>query len=179
MSSILVDLDGVVLDYAFPKAIKKHFGATVTLDKVTSYSIQDVLGISTAQLQVMFEGACSQEWNYTKDAKATLQRLAKAHKIYLYTDKWNFMGYSSLRARLLDEGIPFERVYKKRNLPYKLSHEIDYYIDDRPTDLLDTILPNVKAKLLFDQPWNRACLDINHTFTRVHSWKEIEELING
>ena len=52
--------------------------------------------------------------------------------------------------------------------------EIDFFIDDSITNVQNTSEAGITT-FLFDAPWNRDFSDSN--ITRVHSWKEIEEIL--
>lgn len=77
------------------------------------------------------------------------------------------MGYDGLARWLIDYGVPFSGINAGQG-------EYDYHIDDRPEKLCST---NSKIKLLFTQPWNLLCMNIENNLTRVNSWHEIREIV--
>ena len=80
------------------------------------------------------------------------------------------MGVDGLVDWLLKYKIPFV------GMDVKGRGEYDFYIDDSPAKLA-TI--NSEVKLLFNQPWNERCLDIKKQLTRVNSWDEIRDIVDG
>ena len=77
------------------------------------------------------------------------------------------MGREGLAKWLIDWQIPFTDIDNGLG-------EYDFHIDDRPEKLCDT---NSKVKLLYTQPWNKSCLDIENKLTRVKSWFEIQGIV--
>ena len=78
------------------------------------------------------------------------------------------MGENGLAHWLIDYEIPFTSIGNGRQY-------YDVHIDDRPSKLMDT---DSKLKLLFNQPWNKNCFNLEEKLERVYSWNDIKEKVS-
>jgi len=174
--NILLDIDGVVCAYNFPKLIKRWFGLDIQQSDITTYRLEECLGLPTKDIDQMFdtEVACSPE--FIPGAQEAIQRLSKDHLLFIWSHRLKHTTKDELEEWLLDHMIPFAEVLEEGQV--KGGRLFDYFIDDSPDKLL-SLNGSVKHKILFDQPWNRSCKNIMGLLKRVYSWQEIEEIING
>ncbi len=175
--NLLIDLDGVVCRWDFPRLTKEFFGVSVPNELVYTYSLEDALGVPTREVHEMFCAIADEPPEFIKGAIESLTRLQEArHSIVIYSNRRCFIknGCKGLQEWLCAYGIPNDRVLPDlEGIPTGF---FDFQIDDHPYKLLSGNGTS-RVKLLFDQPWNRQCLDIHQQFIRVKAWKEIEELV--
>ena len=165
--NILCDVDGCICSYPFPKIIKKYFGVSIPTKAIFAYSLEDCLGVSSAVVGVMFKVEAMQAPVFIKGALDALKQLrAEGHLIFIYTNRVRFMTDGELVDWLQLYGIPFDCLYKGQERVF------DFHVDDSPAKLMGTN-GLVKRKLLFDQPWNKGCLNITGKLERVKSWKAV------
>ena len=162
--SLLLDIDGVVVQYDFNKIVKEHFGVDISRFTIYAYDLADWLGVSQNAIDDMFR---EQVWGtpiFIDNALDVLQKIKPCYNIVVFSNRVKFMGYFGLLEWLLKWGIPFDGIDVNGEGCY------DYHIDDRPKKLLET---DSKMKLLFNQTWNAGCLDIEHRLKRVYTWEEV------
>jgi len=174
MSTVIVDIDGVVCQYDFPKMLKKHFGVSVDNKLIHSYSIEDCLGLPGDLVSKMWEEEAYNKPNFIPGALQALKKLHSQHLVFIYSNRAKIIGDYALYQWLKENKIPFEDLYSREHA-YSRPRYV-YHVDDSPQKLMDTGAEN---KLLFDQPWNRGCKNILGELKRVKSWKEVLEVING
>uniref|UniRef100_A0A6M3KY94 5' nucleotidase, deoxy (Pyrimidine), cytosolic type C protein (NT5C) n=1 Tax=viral metagenome TaxID=1070528 RepID=A0A6M3KY94_9ZZZZ len=176
MKNILVDLDGCVAQYDFPKLIKKYFGVAVQPMDIWCYSIADSLGLPSGEVHQMFEVESQEEPNFIEGAVETLEKLlVRDYKVLIYSTRTSIMGRYNLDTWLRKWNIPFSTIITDYTLPLL----IEAYIDDWPAKLLHVdSMVEVGKLILFVQPWNFRCHDLLNKFTWVDEWSQIwEELI--
>lgn len=176
---ILLDIDGVVCHYDFSAITKKHFGVAIPNESIYTYSIEDSLGVSTKEVERMFDIETWSPPNFVKDSTEILEEFTdKGYNIIIYSSRIKFMGMKGLVDWLNTYGIPYSNIIDKESMLRFGVNNVDYHIDDSPTKLMN--LGNLtKNKLLFDTPWNKQCLNIHNKLVRVYSWSEIREIVNG
>ncbi len=176
MRSIIVDLDGVITKYDFPALTKKWFGATIHNKGVWCYSIEDSLGVATEDVVKMFQEEVEAPPNLVPGAINTLKLfMARDYEVYVLTNRLYFTDENRLIAWLDKYGIPYSAVLTNGDLPdYVVAH-----IDDSPTKLMSTrSKTEVKHSILFDNPWNRQCLNITGQLERAKNWGQVKEIID-
>ena len=172
---ILVDLDGCVCQYNFPKIIKKHFGVVVSAQMIHCHSIEDALGVSRASVEKMFNEEVHEPPRLIRGAQDALASLVLAdHDVGIYTNRLYFVTQEELERWLYENGIPYTSIITGKTLP----NYVHAHIDDSPGKLMDVQeATTVKHSLLFNQPWNKQCKNVTGELQRVRGWAEIRELI--
>jgi uncharacterized HAD superfamily protein len=165
---ILIDIDGCICKYPFKQLAKKHFNVDLNELAIYAYDLADVLGIADTAVNSMFKEQVFGKPIFIEDALATLQNWHNKHELVIYTNRTRYMSVVELTKWLTDNGIPFHGIDNVGCMPY------DFCIDDSPAKLMKT---NAKIKLLFNQPWNKKCLNITGQLKRVYSWQDINELV--
>jgi hypothetical protein len=167
---ICVDIDGVVCQYDFPKMVKNFFGVDLSSKAIFAYDLADVLGIAPAMINTMFTEQVYGKPNFVEGAIETLKEWkSKGYELVIYSNRVKYMGYEGLARWLIDWQIPFSSIDGGQG-------EYFAHLDDSPSKLATT---NSKIKLLYTQPWNLRCIDIRKQFTRIGSWEEARNIING
>ena len=164
---LLVDLDGVVVEYDFPKLVKQYFKVDLARQQIYAYDMADVLGVSNKSIDDMFKEQVFGRPNFIPGALETLQGWYGEHEIVIFSNRVKYMGFQGLSKWLKGNKIPFDTVYH--------SGEYDFHIDDSPAKLMNI---NSKTKLLFNQPWNEGCLNIEKKLKRVFNWVDIEKEVS-
>jgi len=176
--TIIVDIDGVICQYDFRGIIKKHFGVDIKSNSTMwGYSVEDCLGLPYNDVAKMFGEESYEPPNMVPGAVKTLTNLiADGFHVSILSNRLKFMEYSDLEDWLDDSGIPYSELITFDTLP-QYAHAM---VDDSPSKLLcvdETI--RVKNLILFDNPWNKKCLDILNKFQRARNWKSVKEIIYG
>ena len=168
---LLIDIDGVICEYNFPKIVKNFFGVDLSSHTIFAYDLADVLGVAPALINTMFKEQVYGPPNFIDGSLEMLKEWkSKGYEIYIFSNRVKYMGEVNLAKWLIDNKIPFN------DIEVTGWGEYDYHIDDSPAKLAAT---DSKVKLLYTQPWNRRCLDIRKQFTRVNSWSEIKSIVGG
>ena len=176
MKNIVVDIDGCVCQYDFPRLIKKHFGMGILPEWVWCYSLQESLGLPKNAVNRMFEEEAYKDPAFLPDALRVLERMVQGNNVYILSHRENIMGRRDFKVWLGRHHIPHTQIISCKTLP---SH-VHVAIDDYPTKLLEVASKtNVEDLLLLVQPWNVQCRDLLNWFTWVESWKQIEEELYG
>ena len=165
---LLVDLDGVVVTYDFAKIVWDTFHVRIDASKIRAYNLADVLGVSSKRIDEMFHDQVWGKPQFNESALEVLKEWKTKYIIAIYSNRIKYMGHRGLERWLLEWQIPFSAIDTYGTAEY-FAH-----IDDRPEKLCDT---DSKVKLLFNQPWNQECFNIEGKLTRVYSWQEIREII--
>ncbi len=166
---IAVDVDGVVCEYDFPKIVKSFFGVDLSAKAIFAYDLADVLGVAPVLINTMFKNQVFGKPNFNPGAIETLHSWKqKGYEVIIYTDRVKYMTDIELVTWLIDNGIPFS------GIDYNGHNEYFAHLDDSPSKLAAT---NSKLKLLYSQPWNERCLDINKQLVRVKDWNEVNEYV--
>lgn len=165
---ILVDIDGVIVSYDFQALVWEKFHVMIDPRKIFAYNLADVLGVSSEKIDEMF---CDQVWglpNFNDGAVEVLSEWkSRGYEIVIFSNRVKYMGYKGLAGWLVDYKIPFSGIDDGQG-------EYFAHIDDRPEKLCNT---NSKIKLLYSQPWNLECFNIENNLIRVRDWQEIKEVI--
>jgi len=169
MKRILIDIDGVICAYPFTQLVKQYFGVELEADSIYAYDLADVLGVSHAALDTMFQEQVWGKPNFIEGALETLQNwYDKDYLIWIYSNRIKYMGKLQLYIWLEKYQIPF------LDIDDFGGGEYDVHIDDSPAKLAST--RSIK-KLLYSQSYNLQCKDIFKQFIRVKSWQEIKEVV--
>ncbi len=166
---LLLDIDGVVVKYDFVGLVKRYFGVDIEPRAIFAYNLADVLGVSSREIDDMFQEQVWGKPDFMDNALDTLNEMSKIYEIIIYSNRIKYMGEKGLVKWLIDCRIPFE------GIDYGQS-EYDFHIDDRPEKLEDT---NSSVKLLYTQPWNISTMNIKRNLTRVNNWYEIRSIVIG
>ncbi len=165
---LCVDLDGVVVQYDFPKIVKDFFGVDLLSKDIFAYDLADVLGVAPALINDMFKEQVFGKPNLVEGAIDTLREWqSKSWEIIIYSNRVKYMSYKVLEEWLFFYGIPFTDIDGGKG-------EYDYHIDDSPSKHMEN---NNRVKLLYDQPWNKRCLNITGELIRVSDWARIRDII--
>ncbi len=167
---ILVDIDGCICAYDFPKIVKDFFGIDLSSQAIFAYDLADVLGVAPVLIDKMFHEQVYGKANFNEGALETLREWEGKYEIAIFSNRVKYMGEIGLVKWLVDNQIPFD------GIDVIGQGEYDFHIDDSPSKLAMT---NSKVKLLYSQPWNIRCLNINKNLTRVRTWGKIKEIVEG
>lgn len=168
MKCILVDIDGCICAYDFPRLVWDKFHVRIDATKIFAYNLADVLGVPSRQIDEMFY---DQVWGKPQFNTNTLDVLSEwksnRYGIVIFSNRIKYMGHKGLESWLVKWQIPFSYIDEGGGI-------YDFHIDDRPEKLCDT---NSQVKLLYDQPWNKGCLNITGKLKRVLNWTEIKGIV--
>ena len=164
---ILIDVDGVIVQYDFADLVWKYFHVKINPEHIFAYNLADVLGVPSKSINEMFHDQVWGRPEFIKGAIETLEKWKSKYEVVIYSNRVNYMGYDGLARWLIDYGVPFSGINGGQG-------SYDFHIDDRPEKLCDT---KSGVKLLFTQPWNIQCLNIESRLTRVNDWQEIKGIV--
>ena len=169
IKKILLDLDGVVVQYDFPRIVRDFFGVDLSSQAIFAYDLADVLGVSSTVINTMFKEQVYGKPNFIDGSLEILKGWqSKTWEIIIYSNRVKYMGEMNLAQWLVDNQIPFSGI----DIPGMGNYE--FHIDDSPTKLAAS---NSMTKLLYSQPWNIRCLNVTGKLIRVNSWNEIKEIV--
>ncbi len=164
---LCLDLDGCICEYDFPKLVSRFFGIDLVPQEIFAYDLADVLGVSPLEINKMFEEQVYGPPNFIEGALETLKEWqSKGYELVVFSNRVKYMGYDGLATWLKYYDIPFNGIDGGKG-------KYDIHLDDSPRKLMST---DSKRKLLFDQPWNRRCLNVTGSLQRVKSWQEIRDV---
>ncbi len=166
---LLLDIDGVVVKYDFIGLVKRYFNVDIEPKAIFAYNLADVLGVSSKEIDNMFQEQVWGEPVFMDNAFDVLNEIKQIYEIIIYSNRIKYMGEAGLVKWLVDYQIPFEGVDYGQGV-------YDIHIDDRPEKLEDTIS---SVKLLYTQPWNEGCLNIKNNLKRIYNWYEIRHELLG
>ncbi len=167
---ICLDLDGCVVMYDFPTIVKNFFGVDLSPSAIFAYDLADVLGVAPALINTMFKEQVYGKPKMVECAVETLESWKdKGYELIIFSNRIKYMGEYDLARWLIEWEIPFSGIDGGQG-------EYTAYIDDSPSKLMAT---NSLKKLLFNQPWNKRCLDITNKLVRVNNWQEIKREVDN
>ncbi|NMM62244.1 hypothetical protein HBE96_05995 [Clostridium sp. P21] len=179
--NICIDIDGTITDpYFWLDIANKYFNKNVTIDKVTEYKIDIVMGVTRDEYYDFFNKNKFKMHNdnvsLRENAKEVIEELIKLNNIYFVTarDKdLKLLTYSYLN----NNGIPYDDVFVlgthyKVDMARKL--KCDIFIEDCYENALQLSENGFKV-LLIDTNYNRK--PVNENVTRVLNWNEIYKII--
>jgi len=170
--NILCDVDGCICQYDFTHLLAQRFGVAIPNEQIYTHDLVEALGITNSESNSIFDEAVHEHPYFIYGAQATLGRLKQAgHVVWIWTGRLKYMTIQGLEAWLDRYEVPYNYAVLDGN-----ERKYDVHIDDAIPKLMGSSAP---IKLLFDQPWNRMCHNVRGALTRVYSWAEIEEIING
>jgi len=177
MKNLLIDIDGVICQYDFPRLTKQYFGVEVPNAGVFTYSLEDSLGLPPKAISDMFAKEVFAEPNMIPGAIQQLERfIDSGYAVLIYSNRLHWMTQEELGDWLDKWGIPYTDVINGGQLP----SYIHGYVDDSPVKLLSVDEQTiVKHLILFTNPWNKRCLDILGKFERAKNWNQVRRIING
>jgi 5'(3')-deoxyribonucleotidase len=168
MEKLLIDIDGVIVSYDFPKIVKSCFGVDLSSKAIFAYDLADVLGVAPFLINNMFKEQVYGAPQFNEGALKALNKLHDEYELVIFTNRLKYMTELELVSWMSKNQIPFRGISKDG------SGEYFAHIDDSPAKLAST---NSMFKLLFNQPWNEKCLDIKDQFLRIYSWKDIDRFL--
>jgi 5'(3')-deoxyribonucleotidase len=181
---IAFDIDGVLADIAslFIEIARKRYNIKgIGYNDITSYELEDCLGIDTEIVEEIIDGILSgSDADDVKPIPGASEILAKvadhsgsllfvtarSDSSYIYDWMQNILSVEPEMIDIVATGAFDEKasVLLRRNKTY--------FVEDR----LETCFHLEEAgitPLLFKQPWNRG----DHTFLEIENWKELESII--
>ena len=173
MKNIIVDLDGVICQYDFPKLIKKHFGVAVLPEWLWCYGLEDSLGLPFDEVHRMFAKEAFAPPTFIDGAISALASLIlRDYNVCILSNRTKYMELEDLTDWASTYKIPFSQVITCASLP----SYVHVAIDDWPRKLLELdSKTTVKKLLLFQQPWNEQCHNLLERLTFVRDWNDILE----
>ena len=173
MMNLLIDIDGCICTYDFPRITKEIFGVAVPNDGIWTYDLETSLGVATEDVTKMFVSQLYVPPNFQTGAMETLRHfMDKGDMICVFTNRLAFMLEQQLHEWLTKYEIPTHAIVKT-----PLNGVYDFHIDDSPRKMMN-VDKHTLNKLLFNNPWNSHCLNITGKLQRVHSWAEIRKVID-
>ena len=169
MKRLCIDIDGCLCEYQFPQIVKSFFGVSIEKYAIFAYDLADVLGVSHLMIDTMFKEQVWGKPTFMPDALETLQAWYGKYEIGIFSNRVKYMSVEGLMNWLNKHNIPWDWIDAHGE-----EEVYDFHIDDSPAKLMST---NSKVKLLYNQSWNKRCLDITDSLRRVHSWKEIKDIV--
>ncbi|AWI07262.1 5' nucleotidase, NT5C type [Clostridium drakei] len=179
--NICIDIDGTITDpYFWLDIANKYFNKNITIDKVTEYKVDIVMGVTRDEYYDFYKKNKFKMHNdnvsLRKDAKEVIEELIKLNNIYFVTarDKdLKLLTYSYLN----NNEIPYDDVFVlgthyKVDMARKL--KCDIFIEDCYENALQLSENGFKV-LLIDTNYNRKPL--NKNIVRALNWNEIYEII--
>lgn len=179
--NICIDIDGTITDpYFWLDIANKYFNKNVTIDKVTEYKVDIVMGITRDEYYDFYDKNKFKMHNdnvsLRENAKEVIEELIKLNNIYFVTarDKdLKLLTYSYLN----NNSIPYDDIFVlgthyKVDMARKL--KCDIFIEDSYENALQLSENGFKV-LLIDTNYNRKPL--NKNIVRVLNWNEIYEII--
>lgn len=179
--NICIDIDGTITDpYFWLDIANKYFNKNITIDKVTEYKVDIVMGVTRNEYYDFYKKNKFKMHNdnvsLREDAKEVIEELIKLNNIYFVTarDKdLKLLTYSYLN----NNGIPYDDIFVlgthyKVDMARKL--KCDIFIEDCYENALQLSENGFKV-LLIDTNYNRKPL--NKNIVRVLNWNEIYELV--
>ena len=178
MRNLLVDIDGVICQYDFPRLTKQYFGVEIPNEGIYTYSLEDALGVPSKAVGDMFAKEVFAKPNFVDGAVNYLKYfLDNGYTVNIYSKRLHWMTQEELGNWLDKWGIPYTDVI---NGGGDLPSYIHGYVDDSPTKLLKIDeQTTVKHLILFSNPWNVHCLDILGKFERAKNWLEVRRILDG
>uniref|UniRef100_A0A6M3L2P0 5' nucleotidase n=1 Tax=viral metagenome TaxID=1070528 RepID=A0A6M3L2P0_9ZZZZ len=166
---LLLDIDGVIVRYDFVGLVKRYFGVDIEPKAIFAYNLADVLGVSSKEIDDMFQEQVWGEPVFMDNALDTLNEISKIYEIIIYSNRIKYMGEMGLVKWLINYQIPFEGIDYGQG-------EYDIHIDDRPEKLEDT---KSSIKLLYTQPWNVSCLNVKNNLIRINNWEGVRNYVQA
>lgn len=174
--TILMDLDGTICQYDFPKLLEKYFHCSIPNGDIYAYALEDVLGVTPAEIAKMFKVEVYNRPCLIEGAISTINSfISKDYQVGIYSNRIHYMSMVELEDWMEAYGIPYSYVATKDDLPdYVYAH-----VDDNPSKLMElTELTKVKYSILLNQPWNNKCLNITGKLQRAMNWQEVRNIID-
>lgn len=179
--NICIDIDGTITNpYFWLDMANKYFNKNITIDEVTDYEIDKVMGITREEYNDFYNKnkleMHNEQISLRENAKETIEELIKLNNIYFVTardEDLKIITYSYLKKK----NIPYDDVFVlgtsyKVEMAKKL--KCDVFIEDSYANALQLSESGFKV-LLIDTNYNRKPL--NKNIIKVYSWNEIHETI--
>ena len=184
MEKLIVDMDDVLCEKGFIRMINEFLGTNYKQEDAKSYFINDLIPKDRLDDWVKWYSS-KNTYDYVdivKDAVEVMEKLNKKYDLYIATayvfkdapqvsgktlnDKYNF----------LCDKFPFIDPHKFIFISNKDLLDADIRIDDSPKKLMG----KARLKLLFTAYHNKNMTEEElkeNNFTRVNTWKEIENIL--
>ena len=179
--NICIDIDGTITDpYFWLDIANKYFNKKITIDKITEYEIDKVMGITREEYDEFYNKnkleMHSEEVNLRENVRKIIEELIKINNIYFVTARdsdLKIITYSLLKKNK----IPYDDIFllgshHKVDMAKKL--KCDIFIEDSYANALELSENGFKV-LLLDTNYNRKPL--NKNIIKVSKWNEIYEII--
>lgn len=179
--NICIDIDGTITDpYFWLDIANKYFNKNITIDKVTEYKVDKVMGITREEYYDFYNKTKfemhNEEVRLRENAREIIEELIKTNNIYFVTarDKdLEILTYSYLNKNNISYDDVFVLgTHYKVDMAKKL--ECDIFIEDCYENALQLSENGFKV-LLIDTNYNRKPL--NKDIIRVFDWNEIYQII--
>lgn len=179
--NLCVDIDGTVTEpYFWLKYANQHFKRTITPEDITSYSIEDILGIEKEAFYAFYKEygpLLHGEAEIRSGVRETLDRLYENHDIHFITARALEMHPVSLewlqRHKLPLDSLTLLGSHDKVGKATELS--CDIFVEDRYENAIQLAEAGFLV-LLIDCAYNKG--DIPSNVIRVKDWPEIGDVID-
>ena len=179
--NICIDIDGTITDpYFWLNIANKYFNKNITIDEVTEYEIDKVMGITTEEYEDFYNNnkleMHNQEIKLRENAKEILEELIKINNIYFVTARDNdlkIITYSYLKKK----NIPYDDIFllgTHHKVDKAKELKCDIFIEDSYANALELSENGFKV-FLIDTNYNRKPL--NKNIIKVSNWNEIYEIV--
>ena len=179
--NICIDIDGTITDpYFWLSIANKYFNKNITVDKVTEYEIDKVMGVTREEYYEFYNKSKfemhNEEVRLRENVREAIGELIQTNNIYFVTarDKdLEILTYSYLNKNFIPyDDVFIQGTYYKVNTAKEL--KCDIFIEDSYSNALQLSESGFKV-LLIDTNYNRKPL--NENITRVFNWNEIYQII--
>lgn len=180
---VLCDVDGVVADFltAFLKEVQQVTGVEHSPEEITSYGIEEVLGLDAIVSREVQARVCVPGFAHTlkpyPEAVEGIKRVAEISEVYFVTSP--FEGSSTWvadRQEWLTELFGREQAQMVVHTKHKHLIAGDYLIEDQLTTLKKWLLRwPLKTGVVWDRPYNRR--PESAFISRAHNWGDVLDLL--
>ncbi len=181
-----VDLDDT-LGHFVPAFIEFHnekYGTNLKLEDFKSFDLQAILGTTESEEQKrvheFHESPYNENMKPLEGSLEILEKLKKENELFIITARQDMIKKET--EKWVGENFPniFSKIYftnhgKTTKRKICDDFDMDIFIEDNLKYAFECSEPNRKIYLI-DSPWNQTD-KLPEGVTRVHSWKEIGELI--
>ena len=183
-----IDFDDVLIDF-MSHVVYYHnatYNTSLTRDDHFSFDLHEVWNMSKEEAEKRLDAFTKSDHHKdilpVEGAQESLKRLFEKYELIIITARDKNVSDESFHLIKKHFGDIFSSVHfiydngVKQTTKGLLAKNlgIDFFIDDSITNVIHTHEAGITT-FLFDTPWNRDFNDGN--IKRVHSWKEIEEIL--
>ncbi len=189
-----IDLDEVLADFV-PSYINFHnlnFGTKIELASFTSFDLSEVYKTSREEVEIRVRKFYkSEEFHNLKPVRGAItavKKLSKKFELFIITSRPEIVSESTLYWIKKHFTKQFKKIHFAFNPYLKSSYlkkksdiakllNVDLFIEDN-LDFATSVAKSGIKVLLFNRLWNQA-KSLHPNITRVSSWKDILERLNG